>query len=142
MRIKVFFKTVASLSLALFLLLFVRGISIARFPLEEGRREFYLRSSSSQALVKQTLSLGDLFCVKGEKVSFACENEEETLAVLLARYEAQVLFIEEAGGVRSYYCVSEKWQDGVRLNGVFINLHIAFDGERCALGLPIIFGGF
>ncbi len=142
MRIKVFFKTVASLALALFLLLFVRGISITRFPLEQGGREFYLRSSSSQALVKQTLSLGDLFCLKGEKVSFACENEEETLAVLLARYKAQVLFIEEAGGVRSYYCVSGKWQDGVRLNGVFVNLHIAFDGECCALGAPIIFGGF
>ena len=142
MRIKVFFKTVVSLTLALCLLLFIRGISITRFPLEEGRREFYLRSSSSQAFVKQTLSFDDLFCLKGEKVSFACENEKEALAVLLDRYKAQVLFIEDVGGVRSYYCVSEKWQDGVRLNGVFINLHIAFDGERCALGSPIIFGGF
>jgi hypothetical protein len=127
-------KTVVSLALAFVLLLFVKGIFVSRFQEEQGRREFYLRSVSSQSLIKEKLSLFDLFFVKGESVSFACANEEETLACLLARYNACVLFEEEAGGTRSYYCVSEEWADGVLLNGVFVNLHIAFNGEACALG--------
>ena len=141
-RVKVFMKTVVSLALAFVFLLFVKGIFVSRFQEEQGKREFYLRSASSQSLIKEKLSLFDLFSVKGESVSFACANEEETLACLLARYNARVLFEEEAGGTRSYYCVSTKWTDGVLLNGVFVNLHIAFNGEACALGAPIIFGGF
>ena len=142
MRFKVCIKTAVALFVCFAVLLFVRAISLCKFSAVEGNREFYLHSPSSQSRICQTISLSDAFIVRGESVRFSCVGEEETLVFLLNAYDAQVLFTEEAGGVRSYYCITPKWIDGICINGVFVNLHIAFDGELGVLGAPLIFGGF
>ena len=139
---KNFIKTMLALALALIFVVFARMVCASRFSKIEGERTFYLYSASSQAVIKDRLRFTDLFSVKGESVEFACEGEEESLRKLLDLYQAQVLFVEEADGVRSYYCATAKWSDGVFLDGVFVNLHIAFRDSRCVVGAPLIFGGF
>lgn len=141
-RLKNFIKTALALGLSLAVLMTVRAAQTSRFAQLDGQRSFYLHSPTSQALIKEELCAAELFCVQGESVVFACENREETLAELLALYGAEALFTEEAGGTVSYYCVTPRWLDGVVIEGVFVNLHIAFDGELCAVGSPLIFGGF
>ena len=139
---KNFIKTTLALALVLIFVVFTRTVCVSRFSQVEGERTFYLRSASSQAGIKERLHVTDLFSVKGESISFACESEEECLRSLLSRYQARVAFVEEADGVRSYYCATAKWSDGVSIEGIFVNLHIAFGESRCVVGAPLIFGGF
>ena len=142
MRLKNCIGTALALLLALGALLFTQSLQVCRFGDIEGKRSFYMRSPSSQALVKEELFLWEFFEVEGESVVFVCEDREKTLREILQRYGASVRFEEQAGGSHSYYCYTEKWSDGIRIGGEFINLHIAFHGDSCAVGTPIIFGGF
>ena len=135
-------KTTLSLAIALVFVVFSRALCVSRFSKIEGERTFYLYSASSQAVIKDRLRFADLFFVKGESVEFACEGEEESLQKLLDIYQAKIVFLEETDGVRSYYCATTKWSDGVFLEGEFVNLHIAFRDSRCVVGAPLIFGGF
>ena len=141
-RLKSFINTVLAITLAAVLLIFTQCLQISRFSEIEGKRAFYLQSPSSQAVVKERIALWEIFEVKGESVSFVFENREETLKNILQSYGATVLFCERAGDSVSYYCITEKWLDGMEIDGVFVNLHIAFNGKNCAVGTPIIFGGF
>ena len=143
MRLKNFISTSLALLLTLVLLFFTQSLSLCRFWNIEGKRSFYLQSLSSQAVIKEKILPWELFSLKGESVTFPCEDREQTLAEILQRYDAKALFKEEgAGDSYSYYCFTKKWTDGVILNGQFVNLHIAFNGERCIVGAPMIFGGF
>ena len=70
------------------------------------------------------------------------ENGEEKARELIAEYNGKVLFTERAGGTLSYYCFAKGLGKGILLDGVFVNLHIAIRGDTCAVGTPILFGGF
>jgi hypothetical protein len=141
-RLKSFINTVLATVLVTALLIFTQCLQISRFSEIEGKRTFYLQSPSSQAVVKETIAPWEIFEVEGESVSFVCVDREKTLKNILQSYGATVLFQERAGDSISYYCVTEKWPDGMEIGGVFVNLHIAFNGKNCAVGTPIIFGGF
>ena len=70
---------------------------------------------------------------------------DESIVILkqaLQRYKATVCFVEESENVVAYYCYTEQFQNGIRLNGVTINLQIALSKDCAVLGTPIIFGGF
>ena len=69
-------------------------------------------------------------------------TNEEIAQEIAAFYEAEILFIEEACGAVSYYAYTKRWQDGLYINGVKINLHIAVGKDTLAVGTPIIFDGF
>jgi hypothetical protein len=142
LRVKNFITTGLAGLLALFTLLFAQGLQVSRFSSMEGERTFYLKSPSSQAKMKESFSPLEMFLIKGESVVFFCENREKTLAKIMEEYAATLLFEECAGGSISYYCFTPKWADGIALNGVFVNLHVAFNGEHCAVGTPLIFGSF
>jgi len=134
-----------SVVLATVFCLFFYALNACKFSSFQGRREFYLYSASSQAIVKTQLSISDLNKIKGESVSFLlAETESEDVVVdrVLKKYGASVRFIEENAGVVSYYCYTDKFQNFIMLNGVEINLQIAIDGDRAVLGTPLIFGGF
>ena len=141
-RLKNFTVTVLALALSFFVLFVIQGLQISRFSWIEGERSFYLKSPSSQAVIKKQLSLWECFEIKGESVRFLCEDREKTLSEILQSYDAEILFGESADGSISYYCITPQWLDGVHINGKFVNLHIAFNGEYCVVGAPIIFGGF
>ena len=137
----------------IFCLLFAVGVKAAgvtRLIGIEGKRMYFLDSASSQGLQKETLTVGELARVKGESVSTLKSTYEggryalnEDLARdIAARYGATILFTERVGDCISYYAYTEKWQDGLSINGVKVNLHIALDCERLTVGTPIIFGGF
>ena len=142
MRLKNFISTSLALLLTLALLFLAQSLNLCRFWKIEGKRSFYLHSSSSQAVVKEKIFPWELFSVKGESVTFPCEDRAKTLTEVLQRYGAKVLFEESAGGSTSYYCITEKWADGIQIGGEYVNFHIAFNGKYCAVGYPIIFGGF
>ena len=135
-------KTILALALAVVLVFAVTLWRGSRFSALKGERVFYLYSASSQAVIKEKITLTDLFFVKGECVTLPCVDEEKTLQELLRLYKAEILFEEEAGGVHSYYCRTLNWGDKTKINGVFVNLHIAFQEDRCVVGAPLIFGGF
>jgi hypothetical protein len=94
------------------------------------------------------LAWTDLSRIKGESVTFVLPNDwsGEDLAGFAEKiatdYRAEIVWVEEIGGVTSYYCHTLNWSDGVTLYGRKINLHIAVSRGRCAVGSPIIFGGF
>ena len=67
-------------------------------------------------------------------------NEEIAEEIALC-YGAEILFTEEADGVVFYYAYTARWQDGLYINGVKINLHIAVGKVNLAVGTPIIFDG-
>ena len=142
LRLKNFIATAGALLLALSFVFFSQVLSVSRFASLDGERSFYLKSTSSQAIVKQKLAPWEVFAIKGESIVFPCEDREETLAALTKKYGAKILFEEDASGSISYYCITSRWSDGIKVNGVFVNLHIAFNGKQCAVGSPLLFGGF
>ena len=142
LRLKNCIRTVVALLCALLLFAFAQLLRMGRFADVDGERTFYLYSSSSQAAAKESLFIWELFYVQGESVRFACVDREQTLGEILNKYDAVVCFVESAGESISYYCQTAKWKDGVHVNGALINLHVAFHGDACVVGSPIIFGGF
>ncbi len=137
-RLKESIRGYFAVALAILAGCFVWGMGSTRFSALTGTRAYY-SSASSQAERKSELSYLDIARVKGESVTL---SKEISVEELLASYEAELCFIEEAGGVTSYYAVSPKWSDGIVVNGEFVNLHIAVAENRTAVGAPIIFGGF
>lgn len=143
-RIKNFVLTVFAVGTCLLLALGVRVTNCVRLHNIEGERTFYLDSVSSQGLMRSEISARDLSRIVGESVRFdlADESETEVLARIQEEYGAKVLFVERAGGVSSYYCHTDEWENGIILNGELVNLHIAVSETQCSVGTPIIFGGF
>ena len=149
-RLKNFICVTIAVLFALFFAVGVKSVSVARFADIEGERVYFLDSASSQGLRKETLSLADLTRVKGECVFTGIATfdggmsltKKELAQDIATRYGAEILFQEEACGVVSYYAYTPRWQDGLYINGVNINLHIAVGEERLAVGTPIIFDGF
>ena len=85
MRLKNCIGTALALLLALGALLFTQSLQVCRFGDIEGKRSFYMRSPSSQAVVKEELFLWEFFEVEGESVVFVCEDREKTLREILQR---------------------------------------------------------
>ena len=145
-RCKNFIITLLSATLCCGLVLWLSASSVCRFSDFEGERAFYLYSASSQGLRKQTLGLSDFKHVRGESVRVALKGEsaEVFAGKLLEKYGAELIFTEEACGVRSYYAYTPLWADGVWINGEKINLHIAVREEKdvAVVGSPIIFDGY
>lgn len=125
-------------------ILIFRVVSVDKLTKIAGKRQFYLKSTSSQALIKDELSFFDLFSLTGESVVFSLQGNagEERAKEIMREYKGTLLFTESAGGTLSYYCFARGLGKGVLLNGVFVNLHIAIRGDTCAVGTPILFGGF
>jgi len=142
-RLKRFFCQVLAVLLVALGLIAVRCVHATRLNAVEGERAYYLQSPSSNALVTASLDFADIFLVKGESVRFSFQGDGATVAKeLIKSYRAQVLFEEEACGTHSYYCYAPTLGEGVRVNGVIVNLHIALRDGACAVGTPLIFGGF
>ena len=150
-RCKYFWQTAVALLVALLTVGCVWASQISRFSDIEGEHIYYLQSASSQGLRKDSLSISDLFNVRGESVRFVLSQGTEKEAVveeIAGKYGATILFMEEVGGVTSYYGYTSKWADGVLLNGKKINLHIALSIDEnanqsiCVIGSPIIFDGY
>ena len=149
-RLKNFICVALAVLFCLFFAVGVKGMSITRLAEIEGERTYFLDSASSQGLRKEYLTLADLTRVKGECVFTEISTyqggraltNEEIAQEIAAFYEAEILFIEEACGAVSYYAYTKRWQDGLYINGVKINLHIAVGKDTLAVGTPIIFDGF
>ncbi len=140
---KQFFSALSAVFLCLCFGICLYAKNSFRFSSLTGERCFYLDSPSSQCLIKKNLSLFDIPRVTGECVRFPLSREKnEVVTDILSRYSASVLFEERIDGVTSYYCHTGDWGGGVWLNGRQVNLHIALSDTQCAVGSPIIFGGF
>ncbi len=149
-RVKNFICVALSILICLFFAVGVKAVSVTRFADMEGKHVYFLDSASSQGLRKESLSVSDLTRVKGECVFTEisaydrgrCLTNEEIVEEIAHRYGAEILFEEEVDGVVSYYAYTARWQDGLYINGVKINLHIAVGRANLAVGAPIIFDGF
>lgn len=111
----------------------------------DGTRTFYLDSASSQSLQKTELSFCDIFRVRGESVRFSTphgQSSEQIAKELAERLDGEICFSEAACGTVSYYGYAPNLGEGILLYGKRVNLHIAVGEEECAVGCPIIFGGF
>lgn len=115
--------------------------ALARMPAFGGTGyEFSCGASSSARIVRTDAPVLYKLThpVAGESARFTGDVSEE----LLLAYRARVLFCEEADGVCSYYCYSPLLGEGILLNGVRVNLHIAAGKGQTAAGTPVIFGGW
>ena len=139
-----FITMLASLAVVCVVGLGFCAVNVSKLREISGERVFYLDSASSQGLRKEELSIFDIFRVEGESVRFARteKTEDDLVADIRNRYGAKMLFSESVCGVTSYYCYVPTWQNGVDVNGVTVNLHIAVSETKCAVGTPIIFDGF
>ena len=150
--LKRFLATAAATLVGLVVLLGARCFSVCRLSRVDGERTFYLYSLSSQALCKKTLTCTDVFFVRGESVRFQWKEQgfgnavnvpQKALAEeIAAQFGAEVLFFEKTGNVLSAYCHSKQFSDGVKVQGDWVNLHIALRGQSCTVGTPLIFDGF
>ncbi len=140
-RLKNFIATTGALLLALFLLLCIWVPSRDTFHGIEGKRTYYLYSPSSQATIKNSLTLREFFSVRGESVEISLQEREE-LDALLERLQAELIYTEQAGDAYAFYYFTPAWSNGVWVNGKLVNLHIAVGENRCVVGNPIVFGGF
>ncbi len=143
-RCKTFFSLSLACAFFLTVAFVVRSANVCKFADLQGERTFYLRSSSSQALIKSELGFFDCFKLKGESVSFLSKDGEKKAKELFDFYGAKLLFQEETLDVISYYGYTEKWSEKVEIEGACINLHVAVQksGDGICVGAPIIFGGF
>ncbi len=119
--------------------------NVSRFPFLSGERVFYLNSASSQGLRSQKIELSQIFDAKGESVCISVSDETQAQAVVAEvfdRLRAEVLLTERACGVTSYYGYTAEFADGIYIEGMKINLHVAVCGNRLIVGSPIIFDGF
>ena len=140
-----FIKLTLALAFALTLCFGVKTAHISKLSALQGERAYYLDSASSQSLIKKELTPLEIFRVKGESVCFTLMQEKEAFArSLVEDYGGKILFTEGVSGTVSYYAYVPAWGQGITLYGKRINLHIAISEEegRCAVGTPIIFGGF
>ena len=151
---KKFISLALSVAVACAVALFVRVENISRFSALRGERTFFLNSASSQGLRAETLSVKDIFRVKGECVRFDLKgydggryalngsSAEEFAQNLAKKYDAEIVMVEEACGVISFYAYTGRWGDFIYVDGRAVNLHIAVNGEICTVGSPIVFDGF
>lgn len=140
-RIRRIVRTVTAVGITLLAFLIVWATGVVRFSELSGVRTFYLNGTSSQALMKERLDLSDFGKITGESVRFACEDKR-IAEEIIARYGGTVLFTEETGNVRSYYCYTDEWSGGIWIGEHFVNLHVAVGEGACTVGVPIIFGGY
>ncbi len=117
---------------------------VSRLSTLDGERTFYLCSASSQGLRENELKLFELFSVRGECVRLTIEGNEAGCVVseLLDVFRAELVCVETACDVTSYYAHTSDWSDGVYIDGRCVNLHVAVCGTRLVVGSPIIFDGF
>ena len=149
-RLKNFICVALALIFSLLIAVSIKTANVFRLSALEGERTFFLGSASSQALIKTELILSDLSKVKGECVSFALETYEggryllsdDIASAIAEEFDAKILIKEEVADVTSYYCYTPRWGDEILLAGQPINLHVAVSKTQCAVGTPIIFGGF
>lgn len=136
------FLTAAAIAVVICLGVYI--VNACKLRAIKGERVFYLNSDSSQGLRKTQLELKDYAHITGESVRFARgqENAEEIAREIADKYDAEILFTEEAAGVVSFYCYTSLWDNGILVNGHTVNLHIAVAETQCAVGTPIIFDGF
>ena len=127
--------------LAAFIFALVRVGNVSKLGAYAGERTYYLDSASSQSLQKSHLSGLEFLRVQGESVYIEGEGEAYAQKVI-KEVKASVLWVEEVAGVRSYYCYTPLFGEGVIVNGQRVNLHIAVSKTGCAIGNPIIFGGY
>lgn len=101
---------------------------------------YYLGGSSSARVIYNDDPAAKIFLqgVRGESAQYMGDRVEE----FRRKWSAELLFTEEVCGTTAYYLYSPQLGAGVALNGSVVNLQIAFDGERTAVGTPLIFGGW
>lgn len=149
-RVKNFICVVLAVIFCLFFAVGVKASTVTRLSDIEGKRTYFLGSASSQGLRKEGLIISDLTRVKGECVFTDISTydggryltNEGIIEEITTKYGAKVLFQEKIDGVTSYYAHTPQWQDGVYIQGVKVNLHIALRENCLAVGTPIIFDGF
>lgn len=129
--------TLIVLCCAVFSLLVMRA---PVFEPGESYELYYGASSSSLMARTETPALDKLLSgnVAGESVCYEGNRCDE----LIQRFQAELLFTEEAAGVTNYYLYSPVLRGGVELKGHVVNLHIAVSERQTAAGTPLIFGGF
>ncbi|MBQ8283931.1 MAG: YwmB family TATA-box binding protein [Clostridia bacterium] len=144
-RCKAAWKTFSAICLCAATAFAFLCVNVCRFSEIEGERVLYLRSASSQGLRTETLSIDELFDVRGESVRFQMETgcDKGALAKEIAKkFGAEILLEEEVCGTVSYYAYTPAFADGIWMGNKKINLHIALGEGVGAVGSPIIFDGF
>ena len=106
-----------------------------------GERAFYLYSASSQARIQSELQVQDAFFLTGESVLLAGYTQTDALELMQA-LGAELVHTERVGDTVCFYAFSPNLPRGVGLYGRMVNLHIAVSPRGCAVGTPIIFGGY
>ena len=127
MRFSPFFQNVSSLSAT------------------EVDRMYFVHSPTYFAAEKRVLEPADLPYVQGEKIVYLCSDGQTAMKFaqkLLQDFAAYDIWTEQINGAISYYAASEKSTRQVRIEGHEVNLHIAVQGEKVVVGVPIIFGGY
>ena len=142
-RLKNCMATALALAVCLLFGAFAYAKSSVSLYKTEGQRVFYLHSASSQGLMKTELTLCDIPRVRGESVCFGHEQDQKALVKrIFEEYGAKILFTESVCGVTSYYGYGAELGEPIFLGDIAVNLHVAVTESRCAVGTPIIFGGF
>lgn len=117
--------------------------SASRSPVfERGSAYTFYTGANSSSLAVQTQTPALTKLLLGETAGESVRYEGDRFEELKEKFRAEVLFSETVCGITNYYLYSAALGEGVLLNGVCVNLHIAVNGTYTAAGTPLIFGGF
>ena len=104
-----------------------------------GYEVYYEQNSSANcARTQHPLAVKLMHVTAGESVRYAGDCYEH----IKEEYKGELVFCEEAAGVRNYYLYSPLLGAPVDLDGRLVNLHVAVSSEQTAVGTPLIFGGY
>ncbi|HIY77516.1 MAG TPA: hypothetical protein H9728_00575 [Candidatus Borkfalkia excrementavium] len=116
-------------------LLFETGEYYIFYSLRAGSdAQITIAEPSDAAKIKRSLS-----SLTGESTVY---GDAERAFAQAEKYGARLIFRESAAGTDSYYYYSPRLGGGIELFGELINLHIAVKEGGCAIGSPVIFGGY
>ena len=104
--------------------------------------EVYQARGSILSPITNCTALEMLFMRKVAGEGCKVDASEFDLAEFLYEYDAKIVFIEQTGGITSYYAYSPKVKYLENIGGKVVNLQVAVRGEQITLGAPIIYGSF
>ena len=110
-----------------------------------GERTFYLYNASSQAVMKNQLTLADVFALQGESVCITLPKDidgEGYARGIAKALDIEIIFTETIGETISFYGFSPRFLTSIQLYGKAVNAHLVVGNGVLIVGTPIVFGGY
>jgi hypothetical protein len=78
--------------------------------------------------------------VLGQQIQFSCDSEG--FYNYLKKIDCKIVFEENIGDIKSFYCFNKYLQDGINLPYGKVNLQVCYKDGYVTVGSPVIIGSY